>query len=341
MNMRKFLAVGILITAIASTAFAQHGGRTAGGNGGSHGSTGGRHGAGMSRVSPGRGIQRGVRQRYGGSPRIQGYGGANRGYGAEQFSGIGGVANRPIYAGRGRRDGDRDGDDRNRGYGWRYGRGGRFGDGWRDRGFPYMYPYGYGYGYPLLYSGLTYAGDLGYGDGGYDTGTNGDDTNDGTGDDAAQGYDDQPPVPFSQGGAQDEGPAGYAGTSGYSGSSGDSAYPVNSGGARQEYGARSGYQTGAGYSAADVNRGSTGGPSGQTTRFAANRAADPTLGDSAAVTLVFKDGRSPEKIHNYALTRTMLYVTDAQPQEIPVADLDLPATEKVNNEAGVKFQLPK
>jgi hypothetical protein len=58
------------------------------------------------------------------------------------------------------------------------------------------------------------------------------------------------------------------------------------------------------------------------------------------VTLVFKDGRAPEKIYNYALTRTTLYVTDARRQEIPVAALDLAATEKVNRAAGVRFQLP-
>lgn len=68
--------------------------------------------------------------------------------------------------------------------------------------------------------------------------------------------------------------------------------------------------------------------------------AAPSLYDSGAVTLVFKDGRPLETIHNYALTRTTLYVTDAHRQEIPVADLDLAATEKANREAGVNFQLP-
>ncbi len=58
------------------------------------------------------------------------------------------------------------------------------------------------------------------------------------------------------------------------------------------------------------------------------------------VTLVFKDGRAPEKIHNYALTRTTLYVTDGRRREIPVAALDLTATEQANRAAGVDFQLP-
>jgi len=59
-----------------------------------------------------------------------------------------------------------------------------------------------------------------------------------------------------------------------------------------------------------------------------------------AVTLIFKDGRPPMQVHNYALTRTMLYVTDARHRDIPVADLDMDATQKVNAEAGVSFQLP-
>jgi hypothetical protein len=68
--------------------------------------------------------------------------------------------------------------------------------------------------------------------------------------------------------------------------------------------------------------------------------AQPSLFDNDAVTLIFKDGRAPEKIYNYALTRTTLYVTDAKRQEIPISALDLAATEKVNRAAGVRFQLP-
>ena len=70
-------------------------------------------------------------------------------------------------------------------------------------------------------------------------------------------------------------------------------------------------------------------------------AVEPTLYDSDAVTLVFKDGRPSEQIHNYILTRTTVYVTDAHHREIPVADLDLAATEKTNHEAGVTFKLPQ
>jgi hypothetical protein len=73
---------------------------------------------------------------------------------------------------------------------------------------------------------------------------------------------------------------------------------------------------------------------------AQRQVAAPSLYDSDAVTLVFKDGRPPERIHNYALTRTTVYVTDGRRREIPVAALDLAATEKANREAGVSFQLP-
>jgi hypothetical protein len=58
-----------------------------------------------------------------------------------------------------------------------------------------------------------------------------------------------------------------------------------------------------------------------------------------AVTLVFKDGRPAEQIHNYMLTRTTLYVRDQHHSEIPLAELDLAATKKANHDAGVDFEL--
>jgi hypothetical protein len=69
--------------------------------------------------------------------------------------------------------------------------------------------------------------------------------------------------------------------------------------------------------------------------------ASPPLAEEDAVTLIFKDGRSPEQIHNYALTPTMLYVRDQRHRDIPLDQLDLDATQKVNHDAGVDFQLPK
>jgi hypothetical protein len=69
--------------------------------------------------------------------------------------------------------------------------------------------------------------------------------------------------------------------------------------------------------------------------------AAAALPDEDAVTLIFKDGRPPEQIHNYAMTRTMLYVRDQRHRDIPLDQLDLDATEKANHNAGVDFQLPE
>lgn len=70
------------------------------------------------------------------------------------------------------------------------------------------------------------------------------------------------------------------------------------------------------------------------------RQPPPDPGTEAAVTLVFNDGRPDEQIHNYMLTRKTLYVQEQRLREIPVEQLDLMATEKVNQEAGVDFHLP-
>jgi len=66
----------------------------------------------------------------------------------------------------------------------------------------------------------------------------------------------------------------------------------------------------------------------------------PAPAEEEAVTLVFKDGRPSEQIHNYMLTRTMLYVRDQHRRDIPVDQLDLAATQKANQSNGVDFALP-
>jgi hypothetical protein len=66
----------------------------------------------------------------------------------------------------------------------------------------------------------------------------------------------------------------------------------------------------------------------------------PALGNEEAVTLIFKDGRLPEQIYNYVLTRTTLYVGGPRHREIPIDQLDLAATVKVNHDVGVDFHLP-
>ena len=64
----------------------------------------------------------------------------------------------------------------------------------------------------------------------------------------------------------------------------------------------------------------------------------PEPAPATATTLIFKDGRSPEKIGNYIATRSTVTVIDGpRHHDIPVADLDLPATIKAVRDAGAGF----
>ena len=58
------------------------------------------------------------------------------------------------------------------------------------------------------------------------------------------------------------------------------------------------------------------------------------------IILVFKDGHQLE-IGNYAIVNQTLYdLTPGHPRKIALADLDLPATQKQNDDHGVTFDLP-
>ena len=62
-------------------------------------------------------------------------------------------------------------------------------------------------------------------------------------------------------------------------------------------------------------------------------AADPTM-------LVFRDGHKVE-VANYAIVGATLFdLTPGHPRKIALADLDIPATQKQNDDRGVLFQLP-
>jgi hypothetical protein len=62
-------------------------------------------------------------------------------------------------------------------------------------------------------------------------------------------------------------------------------------------------------------------------------AADPTL-------LVYKDGRKQE-VGNYAIVGSTLFdLTPGHPRKIALADLDLEATRKQNDDRGIVFQVP-
>lgn len=55
--------------------------------------------------------------------------------------------------------------------------------------------------------------------------------------------------------------------------------------------------------------------------------------------LVFHDGRQQE-VNNYAIMGQTIYVFDKRTQKIALADLDVPATVKINDDQGVEFKVP-
>jgi hypothetical protein len=59
-----------------------------------------------------------------------------------------------------------------------------------------------------------------------------------------------------------------------------------------------------------------------------------------ATVLVFKDKHS-EEVQNYAVVGNTLWIfTEDHARKIPLSDLDIPATQKANDDHGVDFQLP-
>lgn len=59
-----------------------------------------------------------------------------------------------------------------------------------------------------------------------------------------------------------------------------------------------------------------------------------------ATVLVFRD-QHQEEVQNYAIvSRTLWNFTPQRTQKIPLSDLDLPATQKANDDRGVDFRLP-
>jgi hypothetical protein len=61
----------------------------------------------------------------------------------------------------------------------------------------------------------------------------------------------------------------------------------------------------------------------------------------AETLLVFRD-RHTEEIQNYAIVgKTLWLFTEQRARKIPIAELDVPATAKANDDRGVDFRLPK
>jgi hypothetical protein len=66
---------------------------------------------------------------------------------------------------------------------------------------------------------------------------------------------------------------------------------------------------------------------------------EPTQTAPATV-LVFRD-QHQEQVQNYAIvSQTLWNFTAGRTQKIPLSELDLPATEKANEDHGVEFRLP-
>jgi hypothetical protein len=79
------------------------------------------------------------------------------------------------------------------------------------------------------------------------------------------------------------------------------------------------------------------------TRTAAAPPADPAASapEQAPTILVFRDGHKQE-VRNYAIVGQMLWDFSTKgTHKIPLADLDVDNTRKLNDERGVEFVLPK
>lgn len=68
--------------------------------------------------------------------------------------------------------------------------------------------------------------------------------------------------------------------------------------------------------------------------------AQQPVADQPKTVLVFKDGHQ-STVMNYAIVGSTLYdLSDGRTKKVALAELDLPATVKQNDEHGVEFQLP-
>jgi hypothetical protein len=77
-------------------------------------------------------------------------------------------------------------------------------------------------------------------------------------------------------------------------------------------------------------------PAPTTAPAASNRAAEPVT----PTILVFRD-RHRDEVQNYAIVGNTLYESAPRwTRKISLADLDLPATIRANEERGVKFRVP-
>ena len=72
---------------------------------------------------------------------------------------------------------------------------------------------------------------------------------------------------------------------------------------------------------------------------AQQQAAIPDAKPNEPSVLIFRDGRNVE-VSNYAIMGQTVYVFDKQTKKIALADLDLQATIKANDDRGMEFKIP-
>ena len=78
----------------------------------------------------------------------------------------------------------------------------------------------------------------------------------------------------------------------------------------------------------------------QQSGAAENYAPPPKAQIQASTVVVFRD-RHSEEIQNYAIVGKTLWVfTEQRARKIPIAELNVPATTKANEDRGIEFRLP-
>ncbi len=73
---------------------------------------------------------------------------------------------------------------------------------------------------------------------------------------------------------------------------------------------------------------------------AQTESAQQAVAEQPSTVLIFKDGHQDE-VANYAIVGATLYeLNDGRSKKVQLADLDLPATVKENDDRGIEFQVP-
>lgn len=82
-------------------------------------------------------------------------------------------------------------------------------------------------------------------------------------------------------------------------------------------------------------------PQRQEYHFASASSAASAPISSKPLTVVFKGNRAPEKMQNYMVTATTLTDLDSENfEKIPLAEIDVAATQQANRRSGIDFQIP-